>query len=379
MILNATTATAAKARADADRTADETAAIEEFDTALAELERLQTDDFAGLFRAMDGLPVVIRLIDPPLHEFLPSHEELIAETTRLRTTLELLDAAPGIDVGLVQQVLTKLFGKKDAARAIKKLGLTKPQADAAPPDRSALEAELADKTELLHAVEAMVEQNPMLGMRGCRLGLMIPDIVKMQTRAILAGAARVAAEGRTPLPEIMIPLVGHVNELRETREILEAEVARIVEDSGQQVDYKFGTMIEVPRGALTADEIAEHAEFFSFGTNDLTQMGFGYSRDDAEGKFLMQYVDRKILPENPFQVLDVAGIGQLVRMGVEKGRSTKKNLKIGICGEHGGDPASIAFCHEVGLDYVSCSPFRVPVARLAAAQAAIASTETRDR
>ena len=282
-------------------------------------------------------------------------------------------------MGLVQQGLTKLFGKKDAARAIKKLGLTKPPADAAAPDRSTLEAELAEKTELLHAVEAMVEQNPMLGMRGCRLGLMIPDIVKMQTRAILAGAARVAAEGLTPLPEIMIPLVGHVNELRETREILEAEVARIVEDSGQQVDYKFGTMIEVPRGALTADEIAEHAEFFSFGTNDLTQMGFGYSRDDAEGKFLMQYVDRKILPENPFQVLDTAGIGQLVRMGVDKGRSTKKNLKIGICGEHGGDPASIAFCHEVGLDYVSCSPFRVPVARLAAAQAAIASTETRDR
>ncbi|HEY6608912.1 MAG TPA: putative PEP-binding protein, partial [Candidatus Limnocylindria bacterium] len=329
---------------------------------------------------MDGLPVVIRLIDPPLHEFLPSHEELIAETTRLRTTLDLLDGAPGIDAGLVQASLVKLFGKKDAARAMRKLGLSDPDtAASAPADRAELEAELAEKDELLHAVEAMIEQNPMLGMRGCRLGLMIPDIVKMQTRAILAGAARVAAEGRTPLPEIMIPLVGHVNELRETRVILEAEVARIVEASGQQVDYKFGTMIEVPRGALTADEIAEHAEFFSFGTNDLTQMGFGYSRDDAEGKFLMQYVDRKILPENPFQVLDVAGIGQLVRMGVEKGRSTKKNLKIGICGEHGGDPQSIAFCHEVGLDYVSCSPFRVPVARLAAAQAALATTETRDR
>jgi pyruvate, orthophosphate dikinase len=375
MILSATAATAAKAKADADRSADERETIATFDAALAELERLQTDDFAGLFRAMDGLPVVIRLIDPPLHEFLPSHEELIAEVTRLRTILE---AGIGIDAGLVQAGLVKLFGKRDAARAIRKLGLSKPAGERAP-DRSALEAELAEKTELLHAVEAMVEQNPMLGMRGCRLGLMIPDIVKMQTRAILAGAARVAAEGKTPLPEIMIPLVGHVNELRETREILEAEVARIVEASGQQVDYKFGTMIEVPRGALTADEIAEYAEFFSFGTNDLTQMGFGYSRDDAEGKFLMQYVDRKILPENPFQVLDVAGIGQLVRMGVEKGRSTKKDLKIGICGEHGGDPASIAFCHEVGLDYVSCSPFRVPVARLAAAQAAIASTETRDK
>ena len=367
MILNAHAATAARGKADADFSVEEREAISTFDTALAELESLQTDDFAGLFRAMDGLPVVIRLIDPPLHEFLPSHDELVAETTRLRTTLELT----GGD-GLLQQGLVKVFGKKDANRAMRKLGLSNS-------DRSGVDTELAEKEELLHAVEAMREQNPMLGLRGVRLGLMVPDVVKMQTRAILAGAARVAAEGLTPLPEIMIPLVGHVNELRETRTILEAEVARIVESSGQQVDYKFGTMIEVPRGALTADEIAEHAEFFSFGTNDLTQMGFGYSRDDAEGKFLMQYVDRKVLPENPFQVLDVSGIGQLVRMGVEKGRATKPDLKIGICGEHGGDPQSIAFCHEVGLNYVSCSPFRVPVARLAAAQAAIATTELRDK
>jgi pyruvate,orthophosphate dikinase len=382
MILSSHAATAAKHKADADRTEDEREAVNVFDAALAELEKLQTADFAGLFRAMDGLPVVIRLIDPPLHEFLPSHEELIADVTRLRTTLELTGGSAGVDAGLVQQGLVKLFGTKDAARAMRKLGLSEPDPGAepaAPVDRSKLESELAEKEELLHAVEAMIEQNPMLGLRGVRLGLMVPDIVKMQTRAILAGAARVAAEGKTPLPEIMIPLVGHVNELRETREILEGEVARIVEASGQQVDYKFGTMIEVPRGALTADEIAQHAEFFSFGTNDLTQMGFGYSRDDAEGKFLMQYVDRKILPENPFQVLDAAGIGQLVRIGVEKGRATKPKLKIGICGEHGGDPQSIAFCHEVGLDYVSCSPFRVPVARLAAAQAAIAQTETRDR
>jgi pyruvate,orthophosphate dikinase len=225
----------------------------------------------------------------------------------------------------------------------------------------------------------MREQNPMLGMRGCRLGLLIPDIVRMQTRAILAGATRVAADGLTPLPEIMIPLVGHVNELAETRRVLEAEVARIVMETGQQVRYKFGTMIEVPRGALTADEIAKHAEFFSFGTNDLTQMTFGFSRDDAEGKFLLQYVDRKILPENPFQVLDRDGVGQLVRLATERGRKTRKDLKVGICGEHGGDPASIAFCHEVGLDYVSCSPFRVPVARLAAAQAAISGAEVRDK
>jgi pyruvate,orthophosphate dikinase len=382
MILNAHAATSAKAKTDADRTDDDREAIAVFDAALDELEELQTDDFAGLFRAMDGLPVVIRLIDPPLHEFLPSYDELVAETTRLRTTLDMMSGPLGVDAGIVQQGLVKLFGTKDASRAMRKLGLSDPEPAlqrSPATDRPALEAELTERDELLHAVEAMREQNPMLGLRGVRLGLMVPDVVKMQTRAILAGAARVAAEGLTPLPEIMIPLVGHVNELRETRTILEAEVAQIVERSGQQVDYKFGTMIEVPRGALTADEIAEHAEFFSFGTNDLTQMGFGYSRDDAEGKFLMQYVDRKILPENPFQVLDVAGIGQLVRMGVEKGRSTKKDLKIGICGEHGGDPQSIAFCHEVGLNYVSCSPFRVPVARLAAAQAAIAATETRDK
>ena len=337
MILSANAATAAKARRDAgtDIGPDDAAAIETFDSALAELERLQTDDFAGLFRAMDGLPVVVRLIDPPLHEFLPSADELIENVTRLRT-------------------------QRDDGKQVS-------------------DAELDEAEALLHAVESMREQNPMLGLRGCRLGLMIPDIVKMQTRAILAGAARVAAEGKTPLPEIMIPLVGHVNELRETREILEGEVARIVESAGQQVDYKFGTMIEVPRGALTADEIAKHAEFFSFGTNDLTQMTYGYSRDDAEGKFLMQYVERKILPENPFQVLDREGVGQLVRAGVERGRATKPDLKIGICGEHGGDPSSIAFCHEVGLNYVSCSPFRVPVARLAAAQAALASSETRDR
>jgi pyruvate, orthophosphate dikinase len=212
-----------------------------------------------------------------------------------------------------------------------------------------------------------------------RLGILIPDIVRMQTRAILAGAARVAAEGKTPLPEIMIPLVGHVNELAETRRVLEAEVEEIVRASGQQVDYKFGTMIEVPRGALTAGEIAEHAEFFSFGTNDLTQMTYGFSRDDAEGKFLLQYVDRKILPENPFQVLDRDGVGQLVRIATERGRAARPGLKVGICGEHGGDPASIAFCHEVGLDYVSCSPFRVPVARLAAAQAAVSGAEVRDK
>jgi pyruvate,orthophosphate dikinase len=383
MILNAHAATAAKAKDESDRTDADRDAIQVFDEALAELERLQTDDFAGLFQAMDGLPVVIRLIDPPLHEFLPSYDDLVAETTRLRTLLEVeygaTDAVADRRPPMLEKGLTRVFGEKDAQRAMRllpKVGKATPGSNG---DRGSLATELAEKTELLHAVEAMREQNPMLGLRGVRLGLMVPDLVKMQTRAILGAATRVAAEGVKALPEIMIPLVGHVNELRETKRILEAEVARIVESSGQQVDYKFGTMIEVPRGALTADEIAEEAEFFSFGTNDLTQMTFGYSRDDAEGKFLLQYVDRKILPVNPFQVLDATGVGQLVRTGVEKGRATKPKLKIGICGEHGGDPESIAFCHEVGLDYVSCSPFRVPVARLAAAQAALVSSEVRDR
>ncbi len=383
MILNAHAATAAKAKDESDRTDADRDAIQVFDEALAELERLQTDDFAGLFQAMDGLPVVIRLIDPPLHEFLPSYDDLVAETTRLRTLLEVeygaTDAVADRRPPMLEKGLTRVFGEKDAQRAMRllpKVGKATPGSNG---DRGSLATELAEKTELLHAVEAMREQNPMLGLRGVRLGLMVPDIVKMQTRAILGAATRVAADGVKALPEIMIPLVGHVNELRETKRILEAEVARIVESSGQQVDYKFGTMIEVPRGALTADEIAEEAEFFSFGTNDLTQMTFGYSRDDAEGKFLLQYVDRKILPVNPFQVLDATGVGQLVRTGVEKGRATKPKLKIGICGEHGGDPESIAFCHEVGLDYVSCSPFRVPVARLAAAQAALVSSEVRDR
>jgi pyruvate,orthophosphate dikinase len=343
MILAALPATDAKRRREAGETlgADDEEAIATFDSALAELEVIQTDDFAGLFRVMDGLPVVIRLIDPPLHEFLPPHDELLVEVTLLRERLSRTDGAAA--------------------------------------DTAALQARLNEQEEQLAAVDSMREVNPMLGMRGVRLGLMIPDLVRMQTRAILTAAARVAAEGLTPLPEIMIPLVGHHNELRETRATLEAEVKAVTARSGQTVHYQFGTMIEVPRGALTADQIAQDAEFFSFGTNDLTQMTFGYSRDDAEGKFLLRYVERKILPDNPFQVLDREGVGQLVRMATEKGRATRPDITIGICGEHGGDPSSIAFCHEIGLDYVSCSPFRVPVARLAAAQAALAETTDRDR
>jgi pyruvate,orthophosphate dikinase len=212
-----------------------------------------------------------------------------------------------------------------------------------------------------------------------RLGLMYPDFVKVQTRAILNAQIARKRAGGDPIAKIMIPLVGHVNELAATQTVLEAEARRVEEEAGLEVDYKFGTMIEVPRGALTADEIAKYAQFFSFGTNDLTQMAFGYSRDDAEGGFLLAYVERGILPANPFQTLDVEGVGQLVRTAVEKGRGARPGLKIGICGEHGGDPASIAFFEEIGLDYVSCSPYRVPVARLAAAQAALSGAAERDK
>jgi pyruvate,orthophosphate dikinase len=321
-ILVANRATRAKAKLAAAEAldADEAEVVGIFDAALAKLEVLQQGDFEGIFEAMDGLPVVIRLIDPPLHEFLPNLEEQLVKVTK----------AGG--------------------------------------------AATVEDRELLATIKSMHEQNPMLGLRGCRLGLMIPDFVKVQTRAILnAEIARVKAGGN-PIAKIMIPLVGHVNELARTREILEAEAKAVQAKAGVHVEYKFGTMIEVPRGALTADEIAREADFFSFGTNDLTQMTFGFSRDDAEGGFLLKYVEDKILPENPFQTLDDAVAG-LMRTAVEKGRSTKPGLELGICGEHGGDPASIAKCERIGLDYVSCSPFRVPVARLAAAQASLVSAE----
>ena len=288
---------------------------------MAKLEVLQQGDFEGIFKAMDGLPVVVRLIDPPLHEFLPNLEEQLVKVTRAEMTG----------------------------------GATE------------------DDKELLKTIQSMHEQNPMLGLRGCRLGIMIPDFVKIQTRAILNAQVAVRKAGGNPIAKIMIPLVGHVNELRVTRGFLEVEADAIAKAAGVELDYKFGTMIEIPRGALTADEIATEASFFSFGTNDLTQMTFGYSRDDAEGGFLLKYVEDKILPVNPFQTLDDA-IAGLMKIAVDKGRSTRPDIELGICGEHGGDPESIHKCEKIGLDYVSCSPFRVPVARLAAAQAVLATS-----
>ena len=298
----------------------------EYHAALDALLPIQKEDFRGIFKAMAGLPVIIRTIDPPLHEFLPDHDTLLAEVVELRV-------------------------------------------------RGNQPEELESKERLLEAVEAMREANPMLGLRGCRLGILYPEIVEMQVRAIMGAACDLVKEGVSVKPEIMIPLVGHINELRLVRDQLEPIAQEVMKELGVTVEYKVGTMIEIPRAALTADEIAKAAEFFSFGTNDLTQTTFGFSRDDAEGKFLLQYVDQKILPVNPFQTLDVNGVGKLIETAVALGRKTRPDLEVGICGEHGGDPASVEFCHKVGLNYVSASPFRVPVARLAAAQAAIGQSE----
>jgi len=309
--------------------------------ALDEMLPIQEQDFEKVFEAMDGLPVIMRLIDPPMHEFLPPREELIADVERLRIK------APGSD-------------------------------------------ELAEKEKMLEVVNAMWETNPMMGLRGCRAGLMYEGLTEMQTRAYFQAACRCAKRGIEVIPEVMIPLVGHVNELKMEREKLERVAEEVMEEEGIEVEHIFGTMIEVPRAALTAKEIAEYADFFSFGTNDLTQMAFGYSRDDAEGKFLLKYVEgfdtgetdaqgnpikTQVLPFNPFQRLDEEGVGRLVKMCVDEGREAKPDLEIGICGEHGGEPHSIDFCHRVGLDYVSCSPFRVPVARLSAAQATLRHRE----
>ena len=291
-------------------------------SALDELLVFQREDFVGIFEALKGKPATVRLIDPPLHEFLPSLHTLIEEVATNRAN-----------------------GKVDT-----------------------------EKEEMLRTVESMHEINPMMGLRGCRLSIVFPQIVEMQTRAILEGAATVIKNGGKAHPEIMIPLVGHVNELRFVRERLEATAKKVVAEQGVEIPYEFGTMIEVPRGALTADEIAAEASFFSFGTNDLTQMTFGFSRDDSD-RFLRPYVENKILPGDPFESIDQTGVGELMKIAVAKGRSVKPGLKLGICGEHGGEPRSVAFCHQIGLNYVSCSPYRVPIARLAAAQAAILATK----
>jgi pyruvate,orthophosphate dikinase len=301
-------------------------------TALEALLPMQRKDVEGIFRAMDGLPVIIRLLDPPLHEFLPSHNQLVQELADLKVRLQHFHTLSEIDTAL---------------------------------------AEVRQKEDILNRVNALSEANPMLGLRGDRLGIIMPEITEMQVRAILEAAINVKRAGIEVHPEIMIPLAGHVNELKTLKELTQRVANEVFKEAGTTVETKYGTMIEVPRAALTADEMATEAEFFSFGTNDLTQTTFGISRDDAEAKFLIAYTEQGILPNNPFHTLDQNGVGKLIEMSVKLGRSTRPEMSMGICGEHGGDPASIAFCHGAGLNYVSCSPFRVPIARLAAAQAAL--------
>jgi pyruvate,orthophosphate dikinase len=294
---------------------------EERSAALHKLLPYQRSDFAGLFAAMDGYPVIIRLIDPPLHEFMPNEEALFEEVVTMRVK-----------------------------------GETKG---------------LAEKEALLASIRSLHESNPMMGLRGVRLSIYMPEIVEMQVSAIFEAAADEAKKGVVVKPEVMIPLTGTVDELRWIQPRLERIAKAVMEEKNIQFEYKFGTMIEIPRAAITAGEIAELAEFFSFGTNDLTQMAFGYSRDDAERNFLVLYVEQGILPKNPFQTIDRAGVGRLMQIAVDEGRAARPNLEVGICGEHGGDPESIEFCHIVGNNYVSCSPFRVPIARLAAAHSAL--------
>jgi pyruvate, orthophosphate dikinase len=297
------------------------------DAALATLLPFQRDDFVGILRAMDGLPVTIRLLDPPLHEFLPSLEQLLVEATELRVT------------------------------------------------RGSDSPEFKIKDAVLHRVLQLHEQNPMLGLRVCRLGIVYPEIYAMQVRAIFEATCALKREGLNPVPEVMIPGVGTKEEMRATRDAAKAVADAVLAEQKVTLHYRIGTMIELPRACVVADEIAEDAEFFSFGTNDLTQTTYGYSRDDAEASFIPVYLEKKVLKTDPFIVLDRRGVGTLMREAVTRGRNTRPDIKIGICGEHGGEPSSVAFCHQLGLDYVSCSPYRVPIARLAAAQAAIGALE----
>jgi pyruvate,orthophosphate dikinase len=289
--------------------------------ALKKLLPMQRADFVGLFKAMESLPVTIRTIDPPLHEFLPKREDLMVEIQHLEDT--------------------------------------KPRSP-----------KLKELRTLLARVEELHEQNPMLGLRGCRLGIAFPEITEMQVRAIIEAAVIAKSKGGNPHPEIMIPLVATIEEMRNQAAVVRRVAEEVFKEKGVKVDYMVGTMIELPRAALTADQIAEEAEFFSFGTNDLTQTTFGISRDDIN-QFLPAYMKAGIFKQDPFATLDQAGVGQLVKMATTKGRGTRPNLKVGICGEHGGDPESVKFCHKIGLNYVSCSPFRLLTARLAAAQAAV--------
>jgi len=306
--------------------------LAERNEAMIRLMPMQRSDFEGLFRAMDGYPVIIRLLDPPLHEFLPSAQDLMLELTDLKLRVQHLADLKQLDQAL---------------------------------------EDIKEKTALLQRVEALQESNPMLGTRGVRLGITMPGLYKMQVQAIFEAACRCAADGIDVRPEVMIPLVSHKAEFNLIREELDDKARKVMEEQGAEIPYLIGTMIEIPRAALTAGDIAKTAEFFSFGTNDLTQTTFGISRDDAETGFLVDYLQSGLIKENPFASIDADGVGRLMEIAIKQGRATRKDLEIGVCGEHGGDPQSIHLCHKLGVDYVSCSPFRIPIARLAAAHAAL--------
>jgi pyruvate,orthophosphate dikinase len=293
---------------------------------------MQQGDFYEIFKIMAGKPVTIRLIDPPLHEFLPELTTVQLESQELKMT-----------------------------NALSKSLL----------DISPLDKEISTKEKVISLIRSLSEENPMMGLRGCRLGIVWPEIVEMQVKAIFEAACQLKLEGIDVIPEVMIPLIGMISELVFVKNDLVKIAQEVIDRHGVDLDYKFGTMIEIPRAALTADEIASEAEFFYFGTNDLTQMTFGFSRDDAESKFLPIYLNKEILTENPFEILDQKGVGKLMKIAIDLGRKARPDLKCGICGEHGGEPKSIGFANSIGLDYVSCSPFRIPVARIAAAQAVI--------
>jgi pyruvate,orthophosphate dikinase len=308
--------------------------------ALAKLLPLQRRDFAGLFQSMDGFPVIIRTLDPPLHEFVPKREDLMVDIAKLPSA-----------------------GIKEKKEMAAKYGMAVPELKKALP-------------ELLKRVEELHEFNPMLGHRGCRLGITYPEITEMQARAIFEAVVQVAKKGVKVLPEVMIPLIGSVQELADQKAIVKQVADEVLGKAGlKNQHYMIGTMIEIPRAALTADKVATEAEFFSFGTNDLTQTTLGLSRDDYV-KFSKDYENKKIFKADPFAVLDQEGVGQLIDLAVKKGRSTNEKLEVGICGEHGGEPSSVEFCYRVGMNYVSCSPYRVPIARLAAAQAAISGDKS---
>jgi len=298
---------------------------------------MQQGDFYEIFKIMEGKPVTIRLLDPPLHEFLPELSTVLLENQELKMTNALSRSLLNIHP---------------------------------------LDKEITKKNKVISLIRSLSEENPMMGLRGCRLGIVWPEIIEMQVKAIFEAACQLKEEGIDVIPEVMIPLVGMISELKFVKNDLVKIAKEIIDKYDVELNYKFGTMIEIPRAALTADEIASEAEFFSFGTNDLTQMTFGFSRDDAESKFLPIYLNKEILTENPFETIDQKGVGALMKMGIELGRKTRPDLKCGICGEHGGEPKSIGFAHSIGLDYVSCSPFRIPIARLAAAQAAIMEKNT---